>query len=111
MAPGTNDNVIEDNTIVGNTNGIVLVAGVEGNIIRRNVVAGNPPVQVSVSFPTDAGVDIKNLAAPDANTLRNNLCLTSVNAPCPTLPRLPVADRDEREREKRRKEKEKEKER
>jgi parallel beta-helix repeat protein len=78
VAPGTNDNVIEDNTIVGNTNGIVLVAGVEGNIIRRNVVAGNPPVQVSVSFPTDAGVDIKNLAAPDANTLRNNLCLTSV---------------------------------
>jgi hypothetical protein len=64
---------------------IVLVAGVEGNT-----------------------VDIKNLASPDANTLRNNLCLTSVNAPCPTLPRLPVADRDERDREKRRKEKEKE---
>jgi parallel beta-helix repeat protein len=97
--------VIEDNTIVGNTNGIVLVDGVEGNIIRRNVVAGNPPVQVSASFPSDAGVDIKNLAAPDANTLRNNFCLTSVNAPCPTLRRLPVDDRDEGDAEKRRKEK------
>jgi parallel beta-helix repeat protein len=105
VAPGTNDNLIEDNTIVGNTNGIVLVEGVEGNIIRRNVVAGNPPVQVSESFPGDTGVDIKNLASPDANTLKNNLCLTSVNAPCPTLRRLPVDDRDEKERERGRKEK------
>jgi parallel beta-helix repeat protein len=106
VAPGTNDNVIEDNTIVGNTNGIVLVNGVEGNIIRRNVVTGNPPVQVSVSFPNDVGVDIKNLASPDANVFKNNLCLTSVNAPCPTLRRLPVDDRDDGDRERRRREKE-----
>jgi parallel beta-helix repeat protein len=106
VAPGTNDNLIEDNTITGNTNGIVLVDGVEGNIIRRNVVAGNPPVQVSASFPDDAGVDIKNLASPDANTFRNNHCLTSVNAPCPALRRLPGDDRDEKERERGRKEKE-----
>jgi parallel beta-helix repeat protein len=53
VAAGTNDNVIEDNTVLGNTNGIILVPGVEGNIVRHNVVVGNPPVQVLVTFPSD----------------------------------------------------------
>jgi parallel beta-helix repeat protein len=77
VAAADHDNVIEDNTILGNTNGIILAAGVSGNIFRRNVVAGNPPVQVSNSFPADNGVDIRNSATPGANTFENNICLTS----------------------------------
>jgi parallel beta-helix repeat protein len=97
VAPGTNDNVIEDNTLVGNTNGIILVPGVEGNVIRHNIVAGNPPVQISVTFPAADGVDIRNQATPGTNTIDDNFCLTSVNAPCPVVGRR--GDHDERKRD------------
>jgi parallel beta-helix repeat protein len=77
--------MIEDNTVVGNANGIVLAAGVQGNIIRGNLIAGNPPVQLSIDFPLSTGVDIRNMAADGANTFENNVCLSSVNAPCPAI--------------------------
>ena len=76
---------MEDNTVVGNTTGIYLVAGTEGNIIRRNFVTGNPPVQVAVSIPSSTGVDIRNQAAAGANSFVGNICLTSINAPCPSV--------------------------
>ncbi len=78
-------NVIEENTIVGNSNGILLVEGVQGNVFRRNLVVGNPPLQISVDNPATSGVDIKNLADDGANTFRENICLSSVNAPCPSV--------------------------
>lgn len=81
-APGTNDNVIVDNIVLGNANGIVLVAGVEGNVILRNLVMGNPPVQVNVNNPGTAGVDIRNLSNPGANVIDGNICLTTANAVC-----------------------------
>jgi parallel beta-helix repeat protein len=87
--PGTNDNMIIDNIIFGNSNGIYLVAGAEGNLIRRNIIAGNPAVQVSVNNPTTTGVDIRNLAAPGTNTLEDNFCLTAVNATCPAVDDTP----------------------
>ncbi len=76
---------MEDNTIVGNAIGIRLVAGTEGNIIRRNFVTANPPVQVAVSNPSNSGVDILNLATAGANAFVGNICLTSINAPCPSV--------------------------
>jgi len=85
VSPGTNDNVIEDNKIMGNTNGIIVVAGAAGNVIRRNTVVGNPPVQVSTTFPAAGGVDIRNGAAAGTNTIDDNVCLTAVNAPCPAV--------------------------
>jgi hypothetical protein len=64
---------------------------VQGNFIRRNIIAGNAPVQISVTDPNAAGVDILNLAPLDANTIIDNVCLTAVGAACPavedTLPR------------------------
>jgi parallel beta-helix repeat protein len=86
---GNNDNVIVDNVVVGNANGILLVAGAEGNFIRRNIVAGNPAIQVSVDNPTTTGVDIRNLAAPGTNTFEDNFCLTAVNAACPAVDDTP----------------------
>jgi len=76
-------NVIEDNTAVGNANGIILVAGVTGEIVRRNFVVGNPPLQVAVDHTPGGGADIVNQATAGANTFQANVCLTSINAPCP----------------------------
>ena len=90
VSPNTNDNVIENNTVVGNSNGIFLTAGVQGNVIRGNVIAGNPPVQLSIDFPLSTGFDIQNLAADGANTFDNNICLSSVNAPCPAIGIPPI---------------------
>jgi len=87
VAANDTGNVIEDNTVVGNTNGIFLAAGVQGNVIRRNLVVGNPPVQEAVDHTSTIGVDIKNMADDGANTFRGNVCLTSVNAPCPAVGR------------------------
>lgn len=77
--------MVEDNTIIGNTNGIVIAAGTSGNVFRGNFVVGNPPVQVSLDHGTNPGADIKNGAAPDANTFDSNVCLTAVSAPCPAV--------------------------
>jgi hypothetical protein len=42
-------------------------------------------VQVAVDHPsTTSGVDVLNLATPDANAFVANTCITSVNAPCPS---------------------------
>jgi parallel beta-helix repeat protein len=77
--------VIEDNEVTGNTNGIIIAAGAEGNVIRRNTVVANPPVQISLTFPTANGVDIRNGATTGTNTIDDNLCLTAVNAACPDV--------------------------
>ena len=93
MAPGNNfgigftgtssNNLVEDNTIVGNSNGIYLQPTAVTNIFRRNLVMGNPPIQVAVNNPASNGFDIWNLSPAGANTFQANVCLTSVNAPCP----------------------------
>ena len=82
---GTNDNVVEENTVFGNSNGLYLTATVQGNIIRHNIFLGNPAVQVSVDNPSGSGVDIKNLADVGANAFEGNACVTSINAPCSSL--------------------------
>lgn len=71
--PATHDNVVEDNVASGNTNGMVLGVGSHGNVIRRNLIVGNPPVQVSVENPSTTGVDIKNQSADGANRFQGNI--------------------------------------
>ncbi len=47
---------------------------------------GNPGVEASVDHPSaTSGFDLRNLAAAGANTFHANICLTSVNAPCPAF--------------------------
>jgi cytochrome c551/c552 len=69
---------------VGNTNGIFVGTGVQGNIFRRNVVVGNPAIQVSVDHSSNNGYDIQSLATPGANAFEGNTCVTALNAPCPS---------------------------
>jgi parallel beta-helix repeat protein len=84
------DNLIENNKIGGNLNGVLLASTTQGgNVIRRNTIAGNPPVQVSKEFGAPIGADIQDLSTPGTNTFEDNHCLTyagSVSpAPCPNV--------------------------
>ena len=84
------DNLIEKNTIGGNLNGVFIASTtLGGNVFRRNVIAGNPPVQVSDEFPS-IGADIQDLSNPalGANIFEDNRCLTYSGAgpsPCPNV--------------------------
>ncbi len=80
--------MLEENTVFGNTNGINLAPDAERNVIRRNWVVGNPPIQVAVDHTADIGnsFDIKNRAPLSlGNVFTANVCLTALNAPCPAL--------------------------
>lgn len=88
-----NNNIIEANTAIGNTNGIVLFPASTSNVVRENVVVGNPPIQVSVSLPGSTGVDILNLSDRGMTTFDRNLCVSAVSAPCPDLSPVPVPRR------------------
>jgi len=73
-------NLIEDNTIAGNTNGILLQANTRDNIIRGNVIAGNPPVQVTKDYGAAVGFDVKDEAATDGarNSFDRNWCVSYI---------------------------------
>ncbi len=97
------DNVIEDNVVTGNANGIVLGSNARGNIVRRNMAIGNPALQDSSSFtattcasPPCNGSDIRNVAPAGTNTIVDNHCITLISSvslstpPCRIF--LPAAD-------------------
>ena len=97
------DNLIEKNKIGGNLNGVLIASSTEGgNVIRRNLIAGNPPVQVSNEFGASVGADIQDRSTPGANTFEDNRCLTYMGsaepAPCPSISK-PDNDEDQQERD------------
>jgi parallel beta-helix repeat (two copies) len=102
---------VENNNFGGNTNGILIEASATGNVIRENIIAGNPPVQVSRTSPAGVvgfdSVDQSTTAGSGSrNTIENNLCITyagpSSPPPCPNLPAVSIQhdadspDRDDR---------------
>lgn len=83
-------NLIEHNSIAGNSNGILIQPGASGNTIRRNIVVGNPPSQVSRTYGP-IGFDIRDLALTNGarNTFDGNWCITYGGpgpSPCPSFP-------------------------
>jgi parallel beta-helix repeat protein len=78
-------NVIEQNIISGNTNGIYIAAPVGKNLVRDNTVVGNTGIQVSNSRPEIRALDIVNLAPATQIEFDGNQCLTALNAPCPAI--------------------------
>jgi parallel beta-helix repeat protein len=85
-------NQIEGNEMGGNANGVFVVdATATGNLVRRNKIFGNPPVQVSIAFPSNGeqGFDIHDSSPAGANTFEDSLCLTysgaASPAPCPNV--------------------------
>ena len=89
------NNLVDSNTAMGNTNGIVVFPAATNSRIRGNVAVGNPGIQQSNSLPAGAGVDIWDQSAPgNNNSFTGNMCLSGVNAPCPAfatgaIPRKP----------------------
>jgi parallel beta-helix repeat protein len=95
-AVGTaSDNVIEQNVVMGNSNGIFVSTDTRRNVISQNIATGNPPLQLSQSFTTSncanlpcSGGDIRNHAPDGSNTIADNHCITFVtrtsfsNSPC-----------------------------
>jgi parallel beta-helix repeat protein len=79
------NNLIEANSAIGNSNGIVVFPGAGGNQIRQNLIVGNPPIQVSNSVPNGGGVDIWDQSTPGTNFILGNMCVTAINAPCPNM--------------------------
>lgn len=86
-------NVIEDNSIGGNTSGVLIQANAVGNVFRRNVIVGNPPSQLSRTFGAQIGADVKDESVVSGSGSRNaferNWCVTYLGpgpAPCPNLP-------------------------
>lgn len=93
LIAGSTGNLIEDNSIGGNANGLLLQANTSGNRIRLNVIAGNPPAQFSKDYGASIGFDVKDEAttAGQRNTFDRNWCITYGGpgpAPCTNLPRL-----------------------
>ena len=83
-------NLIEHNTITGNSNGILIMATASGNTLRQNIVVGNPPSQVSRTYGP-VGFDIKDEATTNGarNTFDRNWCITYSGPgplPCPNFP-------------------------
>src|SRR5262245_7135123 len=68
LIAGSSGNLIEQNSLSGNTNGILIQTSATGNTIRRNIVVGNPPSQVSRTYGP-VGFDIKDEAT--TNGARN----------------------------------------
>src|ERR1700740_1366383 len=99
----SNGNLIEENKIGGNVNGVYIDSnGDVHNVIPRNIIAGNPPGQVSTEFGVKIGADIQDQSKPGTNTFEDNFCLTYVGSmqpsPCPSVSK-PEDDADRQERE------------
>jgi hypothetical protein len=87
---GSNGNLIEENKIGGNVNGVYIDSmGDTGNKIRRNVITGNPSAQTSVDYGASVGADIQDMSTPGTNVFEDNICLTYAGAlehpPCPNI--------------------------
>lgn len=61
------------------------MAGARATVVRENTVVGNPPIQTSNTRPDLRGLDIVNLAPAGETTFERNICVSSVNAPCPAI--------------------------
>lgn len=85
-------NRVEENQLGGNVNGILFFNTASDNIVRNNIVAGNPPAQVLKTFvlSNQQGADIafrSNFAGAN-NSFEDNFCLTYIGpapAPCPNV--------------------------
>jgi parallel beta-helix repeat protein len=98
---GSTNNLVEQNRLGGNVNGIYIHASSAGNVFHRNVILGNPPVQVSNDFGKAIGADIQDFAPAGANTFDDNRCLTyagqTTPAPCSGISNSDDEERQERD--------------
>jgi hypothetical protein len=102
----SSENVVEENDIGGNSNGVLFFNTSSDNVVRRNVIAGNPAAQVIKTFvlANQQGADIgfRPSFAGANNTIEDNFCLTYLQgagpatAPCPNIRTEGVEEEDSR---------------
>jgi hypothetical protein len=102
----SSENVVEENDIGGNSNGVLFFNTSSDNFVRRNVIAGNPAAQVIKTFTAtnQQGADIafRPSFAGANNKLKDNFCLTYIQgagpatAPCPNIRTEGVEEEDSR---------------
>jgi parallel beta-helix repeat protein len=80
-------NVIEQNNVSGNTNGIFIAPGAVDNVVRENVALGNPAIQSA--RPNVDARDILNLSPEGRTRFERNTCVTALNATCTATTRPP----------------------
>ncbi len=88
LAVSGRGNTVSENIITGNVTGIHVTPTSVDNLLYRNIITGNPPIQIPLSVPEFQGFDIRNLSPEGANTILDNVCLTYSGAgrsPCPGL--------------------------
>ena len=85
MVGTASGNMVDINVVTGNTNGIYIAATVGQNLVRDNTVVGNPPIQVGNTRPEVRALDIVNLSPPDRTIFQRNKCVTAVGAACPAI--------------------------
>jgi hypothetical protein len=83
-------NLVEHNSVTGNSNGLLIQTTATGNTIRENILAGNPPSQISRTYGP-IGFDIKDDAPSNGarNSFERNRCITYAGpgpSPCPNFP-------------------------
>jgi hypothetical protein len=81
LVGASHGNLVEENGAGGNINGLALFPLATGaptnNLIKRNVIAGNPPTEVSDKSGPEAGSDIRDYVGTAGNNrFEQNLCLT-----------------------------------
>jgi parallel beta-helix repeat protein len=91
----SSENLVEENDIGGNTNGVLFFNSSSDNVVRRNIIAGNPAAQVIKTFTAanQQGADIafRPIFTGANNTFKDNFCLTyrqgagPATAPCPNI--------------------------
>jgi hypothetical protein len=96
LVGSSSGNIIEENGMGGNINGLALLrlgaATPTENLIKKNVIVGNPPMEVSADNPgiNPVGADIRDFSVPGSNTFEENLCITYTGghtpSPCPSIP-------------------------
>jgi hypothetical protein len=88
----SSDNQIEENDIGGNVNEVLFFNTASDNVVRNNIIAGNPPAQVTKTFVLNnqQGADIafrSNFTGTN-NEVEDNFCLTYIGPgtpPCPNI--------------------------
>jgi hypothetical protein len=97
LVGSSSGNIVEENGMGGNINGLALfplgAASPTGNLIQKNAIVGNPPIEVSAANPAidPVGADIRDFSAAGSNTFKENLCMTYTGAsanPCLQLPQF-----------------------
>ncbi len=91
----SSENLVEENDIGGNANGVYFFNTSSDNVVRRNIIVGNPAAQVIKTFvlANQQGADVAfrpNFTGAN-NTFKDNFCLTYIQgagpatAPCPNI--------------------------